>query len=79
MTKQEILRAWLCDNGFQFLADEIVREGRLYQVLTVRFNGKSTQLTEAELYCGKYDVLKVINLTDGNLLSVLLYVSIELN
>ncbi len=53
MTKAEILRYWLANNGFEILSETLVQDtGNLYQILTVRFGGITT-LNDAELFVGK--------------------------
>lgn len=53
MSRAEVLRYWLAYNEFEILTESVVPEGNtLYQVLTVRFGGK-TRLNDAELFCGK--------------------------
>ena len=53
MTKQEILRYWLSNNGFETEREELAVEGdQIYQILSVRFGGE-TKYSDAELYVGK--------------------------
>lgn len=51
MTKCEILRYWLVNNGFTICSEELVRDDRLYQIITARFGG-SQRLNDAELFTG---------------------------
>ena len=56
MTKQDILRYWLVNNGFEICRELIAEDaGVLYQILTVRFGGE-TRLTDGELFTGKYEL-----------------------
>ena len=53
MTKAEILRFWLVNNGFSIETEALVREGEtLYQLLSARFTSENTMLSDAELYLG---------------------------
>ena len=53
MTKAEVLRFWLVNNGFRIETETLVREGEnLYQILSVRFQNLNTPLSDAELYLG---------------------------
>ena len=55
MTKAEVLRYWLVHNGFEILSEELCEEsGKVYQIITSRFGG-STELSDAELFTGKYE------------------------
>lgn len=54
MTKAEILRFWLINNGFDIVCDEYVRDGIIYQLLVARF-GVSCRYSDAELYTGKLE------------------------
>ena len=57
MTKAEVLRFWLVNNGFAIQTETLVKEGKtLYQLLTVRFQNVNTALSDAELYCGSFDL-----------------------
>lgn len=54
MTKAEVLRYWLVNNGFTLLEERLVRDGSfLYQVIKVRFLGNMA-LSDAELYSGAF-------------------------
>ena len=52
MTSAPDLRRWLWRNGFVIEREELVREDKLYVVLTVR-GGEMAPLTPAEEWCGK--------------------------
>lgn len=54
MTKGEILRYWLVNNGFLITDDLYVRDGNLYQLIVARF-GAAPVYNDAELYTGKYE------------------------
>ncbi len=52
MTKQELLRCWLNENGYTQLGERLVRDKNyLYPVFSVR-GGPQRALTEAEIYGG---------------------------
>ena len=52
MTKAEILRYWLVNNGFGICDEALVQDcGTLYQVFTARFDSE-TLLCDAELFTG---------------------------
>ena len=58
MTKAEVLRYWLINNGF-FLTDErLVRDGAfLYQIIKARFS-ENMSLSDAELYSGAFENIR---------------------
>ena len=52
MTKAELLRCWLAENGFCMEREHLVRDkGTIYAVLEVH-SGQSVPLTAAESWCG---------------------------
>lgn len=52
MTKAELLRRWLTENGYRIEAEHLVEDkGTIYAVLTVGA-GQSAPLTPAEAWCG---------------------------
>ena len=54
MTKAEILRYWLVNNGFAIEQEHLLRDaGETYQLFTARFGGE-TRLCDAELFAGCY-------------------------
>ena len=58
MTKAEVLRFWLCNNGYEIKAEDLVREnGRVFRILSVQFSGNNTPITDAELYLGKINLI----------------------
>ena len=59
MTKAEVLRFWLCNNGYEISEEHLVQEnGRLFRILSVRFSGDNTPMTDAELYLGKISLVE---------------------
>lgn len=58
MTKDEKLREYLWENGFEILEERAVSEGeKVYIVLAARYAGESAAYTETELYVGKAEAL----------------------
>lgn len=58
MTKAEVLRYWLCNNGFQLTREKLVRDGGiLYQVIQARYSD-NMPLMDAELYSGAFDNIR---------------------
>ena len=56
MTKAEVLRFWLVNNGFVIEQENLVCEGdTIYQILTARFRNQNTKLSDAELYLGAFE------------------------
>lgn len=58
VTKAEVLRYWLVNNGFAvFLEDPVEDGGILYPLIAARFGGE-TRLSEAELFTGSAALLR---------------------
>lgn len=57
MTKAEILRYWLINNGFVITSEKLVSDVNLYNIFTAEF-GISERYTDAELFTGKLDMHK---------------------
>ncbi|MCQ2417764.1 MAG: class I SAM-dependent methyltransferase [Oscillospiraceae bacterium] len=53
MTKAEILRGWLAENGFEIRRETAVKDTHIYTVLQVQYTGNVQTLSEAETYYGK--------------------------
>ncbi len=54
MTKAEVLRYWLVNNGFSLEEERLVLDGGiLYQIIRARFSG-NMRLSDAELYAGAF-------------------------
>ncbi|MBQ6249084.1 MAG: SAM-dependent methyltransferase [Oscillospiraceae bacterium] len=52
MTRQELLRRWLAENGYRFTAERLVEDkGTIYPILCVE-GGAQPPLSEAETYSG---------------------------
>ena len=53
MTKAEVLRYWLVNNGFGIETENLVEDAEtIYQIITASFGG-NTRLNDAELFIGK--------------------------
>lgn len=53
MTRPEVLRYWLVNNGFEIVCEDAAEDaGKAYQVIVSRFGG-CTDLTDGELYIGR--------------------------
>lgn len=58
MTKAEVVRYWLAYNGYEFLKEELVKDGgSIYQILKARIR-KNTRLSNGELFTGKYSLIR---------------------
>lgn len=54
MTKAEVLRYWLCNNGFCIDEEQLVEDaGTIYQIIGAKFQDRNEALTDAELWLGK--------------------------
>ena len=58
MTKAEVLRFWLVNNGFQLREERLVRDGAfVYQIIRADYS-KNMPLRDAELYSGAFENIK---------------------
>ena len=54
MTKQEILRFWLVNNGFSIEEERLVKEaGKCFILFSARYSGRNSRYSDAELFTGK--------------------------
>lgn len=53
MTKPELLREWLWDNGFEIIAEKACMDEFYYTVINAVFSGRNTEHTELSCYIGK--------------------------
>ena len=54
MTKPEVLRYWLTNNGFRIEEEALAEDaGTVYQILSAVFCGRNERLSDAELFVGK--------------------------
>lgn len=52
MSKAELLRKWLWDNGFDIVSEKVCFESFYYTVMLVRFTGSSRPYSDDEIYRG---------------------------
>jgi tRNA (adenine22-N1)-methyltransferase len=58
MTKAEVLRYWLVNNGYCLEEERLVRDGgKLYQIIRARFS-QNMPLSDAELYAGAFENIR---------------------
>ena len=57
MTKSEELRLWLFENGYKVLSEQLVDDGKIYEILTA-CGGADLPYTAAELLTGHTDLIK---------------------
>ncbi len=58
MTRAEVLRYWLVNNGFVIEQERLVRDaGIIYALLRARFGGEM-RLSDAELYTGAFELVE---------------------
>ncbi len=53
MTKAEVLRKWLAENGFAVTKETAVKDSLVYTVMQACYTGETVPVTEAETYYGK--------------------------
>ena len=54
LTKAEILRFWLYNNGYVIEREcPVLENGRIFQIMSVRYMNQNTSVNDAELYLGK--------------------------
>ena len=58
MTKEDSLRRYLCQSGYEITDEHIVREGKIYQIICAEYSGISTRMTEVECLLGKINIEK---------------------
>ena len=59
MTKADVLRQWLCRNGFAIVEETCVRDDRfLYAVMRAEYTGECTEPDFALMRIGKMDLRK---------------------
>lgn len=71
MTKAEVLRYWLVNNGFSIASETLTEDGGiLYQIIETVFGGE-TKLSDAELFVGKRSLYREQSLYDRQLEQVI--------
>lgn len=53
MTKADVLRRYLNENGFEILDESLIYEDRYYQIIHARQTGRTERYTEVELLLGR--------------------------
>lgn len=53
MTKAEVLRTWLAENGFAVTKETAVKDSLVYTVIQAGYTGEPVRISEAESYYGK--------------------------
>ena len=67
MTKAEVLRYWLVNNGFSIVSETLTEDGGIvYQIIETCFGGE-TALTDAELFVGKRSLCREQALYNGQI------------
>lgn len=56
MTKPELLRTWLSENGYVITQEHLVRDKDTLYAVLIATGGESTPLTAAQAYCGAASV-----------------------
>ena len=56
MSRANLLRKYLTENGFEILGETLSRSGKIYQTIHARFSGKKDAYNEEELLLGRYNV-----------------------
>ncbi len=58
MTHPEVLRRWLCENGFTIVDECLVKEEKIYQIICAEYTGEHQRLTELELMLGALNLVR---------------------
>ena len=56
MSRANLLRKYLTENGFEILGETLSRSGKIYQTVYARFSGEKYAYNEEELLLGRYNV-----------------------
>ena len=56
MTHAESLRAFLLENGFEIIAERLVSEDKIYQIICAEYTGKVSKADDFELYFGSLNL-----------------------
>ena len=63
MTKQEILRYWLVNNGYCINGEYFVQENdRIFTIITARFSGANSKLSMGEYFVGQKSLIETSDL-----------------
>ena len=58
MTKEDSLRQYLCENGYEIIDEYIVKEGKIYQIICAVYNGTITKMESSEYLLGRINIEK---------------------
>ncbi|MBR5515075.1 MAG: SAM-dependent methyltransferase [Clostridia bacterium] len=58
MTKQNVLRKELLENGYNIVDEELCTDDRLYEIIVARYDGIKREWNDAHLLCGKLNAEK---------------------
>lgn len=56
MTHPEILRKFLLDSGFAIVAERLVKEEKIYQLICAEYSGEKTEYSRTELMFGRSNI-----------------------
>ena len=69
MSKAEVLRYWLLNNGFAIDSENLVLEnGRIFQIITSSYSGINSKAVSYEYYCGLREYTKDFILYRNNVI-----------
>lgn len=58
MTHPELLRAFLCAEGYSIVGERLVSEERIYQIICAEYSGKTEEYTPLEQLLGKHNLAR---------------------
>ncbi len=58
MTKESVLREYLYSHGFTIVDEHLVRAGKIYQIICVKYTGNISRVTPVEALLGKSNIQK---------------------
>jgi tRNA (adenine22-N1)-methyltransferase len=58
MTHPEAVRAFLAEQGFAIVEERLVKEGKIYQILSAEYVGVTEEYSALELLCGKQNLAR---------------------
>ena len=56
MSRANLLRGYLTENGFEILGESLSQSGKIYQTIYARFSGKKSVYNEEELLLGRLNI-----------------------
>ena len=61
MTQQDVLRRWLCENGFAISDEAVCTAGdKRYQIICAGYTGKKAELSDAALWLGEHNIKRYL-------------------